>query len=210
MNKTKTKEILTILKEIIPNPVCELNYSNPFELLIATVLSQQTKDQRVNEITPLLFNKYPNPLALSKADINDVEKIISPLGLAKMKAKNVISLSYDLATKYNSTVPESIEELIQLNGVGRKTASVLLVEAFKFPAVPGDTHVLRVSNRLGLSKSNDPIIVENDLKKLIDINEWIISHHLFIHFGRYHCLSKNPKCTECRLRKYCIYDKKKI
>ena len=210
MNKTKTKEILTILKEIIPNPVCELNYSNPFELLIATVLSQQTKDQKVNEITPLLFNKYPNPLALSKADINDVEKIISPLGLAKMKAKNVISLSYDLATKYNSTVPESIEELIQLNGVGRKTASVLLVEAFKIPAVPVDTHVLRVSNRLGLSKSNDPIIVENDLKKLIDINEWIISHHLFIHFGRYHCLSKNPKCTECRLSKYCIYDKKKI
>ena len=142
------------------------------------------------------------------ADINDVEEIIEPLGLYKNKAKSIISLSKALYEKYDSKVPNTIEELILLPGVGRKTASVMLVEAFKIPAIPVDTHVARISNRLGYSKSDNPEMIENDLKKYIPMDDWIISHHLFIHFGRYHCKSANPNCNECKLIKYCNYKKK--
>lgn len=203
MNKEKSKEIINILKIIIDNPRCELDYNNPFELLIATILSAQTKDIRVNMVTPFLFNKYPNPCDLANGDIKEVETIIAPLGLAHMKAKNIINVSKELFLKYNSIVPNTIEELIKLPGVGRKTASVILVEAFKIPAIPVDTHVLRIAKRLGYTKSDNPTIVENDLKKYIPIDDWIISHHLFIHFGRYKCMGKNPLCDGCKLIKYC-------
>ena len=203
MNKEKSNEIIKILEEIIPNPVCELDYNNPFELLIATILSQQTKDKRVNEVTKVLFSKYPDPKSLMSADSLEVEKIIAPVGLGKMKAKNIIMASQDLYEKYDSIVPSDLDELIKLSGVGRKTASVVLAEAFKIPAVPVDTHVLRVTNRLGYVKSDNPLVVEEAIKKYIPKDKWIISHHLFIHFGRYKCLSKNPLCSECRLKEYC-------
>ncbi|MBR6071243.1 MAG: endonuclease III [Acholeplasmatales bacterium] len=203
MNNKRALEIINILKEIIADPRCELDYNNIFELVIATVLSAQTKDSRVNEVTKVLFDKYPTPALLSLASLSDVINIISPLGLAKMKASNIINLSKVLVDEYNSIVPDDIESLMKLPGVGRKTASVILVEGFKIPAVPVDTHVLRVSNRLGFSKSNNTIVVEGDIKKLLPKDLWIVSHHLFIHFGRYICLSKNPKCLGCRLKKYC-------
>lgn len=203
MNKTKAIEIINSLKIIIDNPRCELDYSNLFELLVATVLSAQTKDSRVNEVTKILFKKYPNPLDLMDGDINEVINIISPLGLAKMKAKNIILLSEVLVNDFGSIVPNNIDDLMRLPGVGRKTASVVLVEGFKIPAIPVDTHVARVSNRLGFTKSSDPNKIEEDLKKYIPKDMWIISHHLFIHFGRYICLSKNPLCERCNLSKYC-------
>ena len=203
MNKNISNEIITILEEIIPNPVCELDYNNPFELLIATILSQQTKDKRVNEVTKVLFSKYPNPESLMNAQIDEVEKIIAPVGLGKMKSKNIIMASKDLYYKYNSIVPSNLDDLMLLSGVGRKTASVVLAEAFKIPAVPVDTHVLRVSNRLGYAKSDNPLVVEEALKKYIPKDKWILSHHLFIHFGRYKCLSKNHMCSECKLKNYC-------
>ncbi len=207
MNKNKSNEILQILKEIVINPRCELNYNNPFELLIATILSAQTKDQRVNLVTVDLFNKYPNPLALAKADIENVKDIIKPLGLYEVKANTIINVSNELVNKFNSEVPNTLESLMSLSGVGRKTASVVLVEAFKIPAVPVDTHVLRVAKRLGYTKSENPIEVEADIKKFIPKNEWIISHHLFIHFGRYTCLSKNPRCENCKLASFCKKEK---
>lgn len=204
MNKKKAIEIIDILKEIIENPRCELDYNNNFELVVATVLSAQTKDSRVNEVTKILFKLYPTPIELSKANVDNVINIIMPLGLAKMKANNIIALSNVLVNKFNSIVPNSIEELMMLPGVGRKTASVVLVEGFKIPAVPVDTHVLRVAKRLGFTKSSDSMIVEKVLKKYIPEELWIISHHLFIHFGRYICLSQNPKCIGCKLKNYCL------
>lgn len=207
MNKKNAIEIIDSLKLIIDNPRCELDYSNLFELLVATVLSAQTKDYRVNEVTKILFKKYPNPSSLKDGDIIDVIDIISPLGLAKTKAKNIILLSEVLVRDFDSTVPNNIDDLMKLPGVGRKTASVILVEGFKIPAIPVDTHVLRVSKRLGFTKFSDPIKVEEDLKKYIPKDMWIVSHHLFIHFGRYICLSKNPLCQKCNLLKFCKNEK---
>ena len=203
MNKYRSNEIIQKLITIIDNPRCELDYNNIFELAVATILSAQTKDSRVNEVTKELFKKYPDPKTLAEGDPEEVEKILKPLGLCKNKAKNIISLSKALIEKYNGEIPNTIEELITLPGIGRKTASVILVEGFKIPAIPVDTHVLRVAQRLGFSKSDDPIKVEEDLKRFIQEENWIISHHLFIHFGRYHCTSRNPKCDGCILKRYC-------
>ena len=206
MNKTKSEEILNELKIIIPNPVCELNFNNTFELIIAVTLSAQTTDKRVNEITKILFSKYDSPLSLSIAKFDDVYEIIKPLGLANSKAKNIISISKDIHEKYNDIVPNSLEELTKLAGVGRKTASVVLAVGFNIPAFPVDTHLIRMANRLGYSKSNDPIVVENDYKKYIKRDDWILAHHLFLLFGRYHCKASKPNCLDCKINKYCKFD----
>ena len=206
MNKIKSDEILNELKNIIPNPVCELNFNNTFELIIAVTLSAQTTDKRVNEITKILFSKYDSPLSLSNAKFDDVYEIIKPLGLANSKAKNIISISKDIHEKYNDIVPNSLEELTKLDGVGRKTASVVLAVGFNIPAFPVDTHLIRMANRLGYSKSNDPIIVEKDYKKYIKKDDWILAHHLFLLFGRYHCKASKPNCLDCKLSKYCKFD----
>ena len=206
MNKTKSEEILNELKIIIQNPVCELNFNNTFELIIAVTLSAQTTDKRVNEITKILFSKYDSPLSLSIAKFDDVYEIIKPLGLANSKAKNIISISKDIHEKYNDIVPNSLEELTKLAGVGRKTASVVLAEGFNIPAFPVDTHLIRMANRLGYSKSNDPIVVENDYKKYIKRDDWILAHHLFLLFGRYHCKASKPNCLGCKINKYCKFD----
>ncbi len=203
MNKYRSNEIIQKLITIIDNPRCELDYNNIFELTVATILSAQTKDSRVNEVTKELFKICPDPKTMAEYDQEEIEKILKPLGLCKTKAKNIISLSKVLIEKYNGEVPNTLEELITLPGIGRKTASVILVEGFKIPAIPVDTHVLRVAQRLGFSKSDDPIKVEEDLKRFIVVDNWIISHHLFIHFGRYHCTSRNPKCNGCVLKRYC-------
>ncbi|MBQ6783390.1 MAG: endonuclease III [Acholeplasmatales bacterium] len=206
MNKIKSDEILNELKNIIPNPVCELNFNNTFELIIAVTLSAQTTDKRVNEITKFLFSKYADPLSLSNAKFGDVYEIIKPLGLANSKARNIISISKDIHEKYNDIVPNSLEELTKLAGVGRKTASVVLAVGFNIPAFPVDTHLIRMANRLGYSKSNDPIIVEKDYKKYIKKDDWILAHHLFLLFGRYHCKASKPNCLDCKLSKYCKFD----
>ena len=206
MNKIKSDEILNELKNIIPNPVCELNFNNTFELIIAVTLSAQTTDKRVNEITKILFSKYDSPLSLSIAKFDDVYEIIKPLGLANSKARNIISISKDIHEKYNDIVPNSLEELTKLDGVGRKTASVVLAVGFNIPAFPVDTHLIRMANRLGYSKSNDPIIVEKDYKKYIKKDDWILAHHLFLLFGRYHCKASKPNCLDCKLSKYCKFD----
>ncbi len=206
MNKIKSDEILNELKNIIPNPVCELNFNNTFELIIAVTLSAQTTDKRVNEITKILFSKYADPLSLLNAKFDDVYEIIKSLGLANSKARNIISISKDIHEKYNDIVPNSLEELTKLDGVGRKTASVVLAVGFNIPAFPVDTHLIRMANRLGYSKSNDPIIVEKDYKKYIKKDDWILAHHLFLLFGRYHCKASKPNCLDCKLSKYCKFD----
>lgn len=201
----KQTYILNSLREIIKEPKTELNYSNPFELLIAVLLSAQCTDKRVNMVTPQLFKKYPNPNFLSNAELKDVEKIIQSVGFYHNKANNIIELSKKLVQNFNGEVPSSREELITLNGVGRKTANVVLSIAFNQPAIAVDTHVHRVSNRLGLSKSNDVLKIEEDLMKIFDRLDWSEIHHLILLFGRYYCTAMKPKCKDCKFKSFCTY-----
>lgn len=203
----KSNRILQTVKEMFPNASCELNYNNHYELLIAVVLSAQTTDKRVNEVTVELFKKYPTAKDLSNANYNDVYNIISVLGLAKAKTNNIINLSKQLIEKYNNIVPNNREQLQSLPGVGRKTANAVLMEGFRIPAIAVDTHVSRVSNRLGLSNSDDVKIIEQDLMNLYDEKDYYFVHHGLLFFGRYHCLAKKPKCEECKLKDICNYQK---
>ena len=206
MNKQKSKEILDILKEIIVNPAPELVFHNTFELIIAVVLSAQTTDKRVNMTTKELFKKYPDPLSLSQADYDTVEEIVRPLGLSKTKAKNIIALSDILHKEYMDIVPSDFNRLVKLPGVGRKTASVVLAVGFNLPAMPVDTHLYRMAQRLGYIKEADSIKgAEDAYKKYIPKDEWAKAHHLFLLFGRYHCKAMNPECLDCKLKKYCKY-----
>ena len=201
----KSSRILNEIRLMFPNASCELNYNNLFELLIAVVLSAQTTDKRVNIITSELFIKYPNPSSLGNASYEDVYEIIKSLGLAKSKATNIIKLSQILEEKYSSIVPNTREELELLPGVGRKTANAVLMEGFRIPAIAVDTHVSRVSNRLGLSNSDDVKVIEQDLMKLYNKEDWYFVHHGLLFFGRYFCLAKNPMCDKCPLKDICNY-----
>ena len=204
MNKQKSKEILDILEQLIPNPICELNFNNLFELVCAVSLSAQTTDKRVNEITPELFRKYPNVDALSNAKYEDVYQIVKPLGFASSKSLNLINMSKMLIAKFNKEVPNSIEELEKLPGVGRKTANVILAVGFNIPAFPVDTHLIRMSHRLGYAKKTDKVLeIERKYTKYIDKEYWNKAHHLLLLFGRYHCKAINPKCDDCKLINYC-------
>ena len=206
MNKETSKKIVDILKEIIKNPAPELDFSNNFELVVAVVLSAQTTDKRVNMVTRKLFELYPNPLSLAMADYDNVCEIISPLGLAKGKTKNIISLANILHKDYMDNVPSDFKELEKLPGVGRKTASVVLALGFNIPAMPVDTHLYRMAKRLGYIKNSEDVLkAEEAYKKYIPKEEWILAHHLFLLFGRYHCMAKNPLCMECKLKGYCKY-----
>lgn len=199
----RTNKIIDILKNEYKDAKCELNYSDDFTLLVSVVLSAQTTDKRVNEVTPILFNKYPNPLILSKANVEDVEKIIKPLGLYKNKSKSIINLAKELVEKYDSKVPNTRDELMQLSGVGRKTANVLLAEYYNYPCMPVDTHIKRVANVLGLSISDDVLEIEKDLEEKIDKNILAKSHLYLLLFGRYICKAKSPLCDECKLKEFC-------
>lgn len=195
------------LDEILPNAKCELNYSKDYELLIAVMLSAQTTDKKVNKVTEILFSSYPSLIDLSKAKYENVYEIIKPLGLASSKAKNVILISQRLIDEFDGIVPNDIDKLMSLNGVGRKTASVVVGELFLEEVIPVDTHVSRVSKRLKLVKETDePDEIEIKLEKMIKERR-ILFHHQMIHFGRYYCLSKSPHCENCKLQEICSYFK---
>lgn len=195
-------EILNFLDELFPNARCELHYNTKFQLLIAIILSAQTTDLKVNKITPILFDKYKTIESLSNALVSDVVEILKPLGLARMKANNIISTA-KIIHMNNDNIPSVKEELVKLPGVGGKTANVYMAEGLGINAFAVDTHVKRVSNRLGISKSDDPNVIEKDLMKYFAEENWIKLHHQFIFFGRYFCKARNPKCEDCKLRKHC-------
>lgn len=196
--------IQSYLDELLPHAGCELNYSKPHELLIAVILSAQTTDKSVNQVTPNLFVRYPNLIDLANADIKEVEEIIKSIGLYKAKAKNIISLAKILVEKYDSKVPEEKDILVTLPGVGNKTAGVTRLELFKADELPVDTHVARISKRLGLASKNDePNEIEKKLKKAFPKSNWGKLHHQFIHFGRYYCKAKNPECKNCKISEIC-------
>ncbi|MBQ2471637.1 MAG: endonuclease III [Acholeplasmatales bacterium] len=205
MNKQKSKEILDILKGIIKNPAPELDFKNPYELIIAVVLSAQTTDKRVNSVTKDLFLKYPSSKDLASADYSLVKEIISPLGLSSTKAKNIIALAKELDLNHG-IVPSSFDSLIKLPGVGRKTANVVLALGFNIPAMPVDTHLYRMAIRLGYIRCDMDIVdAEIAYKKYIPKDEWTLAHHLFLLFGRYYCKALHPLCDNCKLKNYCKY-----
>lgn len=201
---TAIKSIYRQLKKAYPNATTELAWRNPFELLIATILSAQTTDKKVNETTPILFGKYPTPQALANADLADVERIVKPLGYFRQKAKTIINTAKVLVEKFGSEVPKSMDELTQLPGVGRKTGAIVLSTAFGIQeGIAVDTHVQRVAQRLGLTKNKQPEKIECDLMALMPRKEWGQFGHTLVLHGRYVCLAKKPKCNECPLEMYC-------
>ena len=194
---------------MFPSARCELFYSKDYELVIAVMLSAQTTDKSVNAVTPILFNKYPSLEDLNNAPLEDIEEILKPIGLYKNKAKNLKGIVNDLINRFNYQVPSDKDLLMTLPGVGNKTAGVIRAEVFKIPDLPVDTHILRISKRLNLAKKDDaPIDVERKLKKIIPEDRWIKAHHQLIHFGRYYCLARSPKCETCKIKEWCSYKNK--
>lgn len=207
--KKKIKIIVDKLMETYPDAECELKYETPFQLLIATVLSAQTTDKKVNEVTKKLFKNYGTLdkfLTLSEEKLQDIIKVI---GLYKTKSRNIVALCKVLRDNFNGEVPKTRDELVTLPGVGRKTANVVISNCFGVQAFAVDVHVFRVSNRIGLANANTPEKTELDLMKNIDKNLWTICHHTIIFHGRRCCTSRNPKCEECTIKSYCKYYKNK-
>src|SRR5437588_2299443 len=193
-------DIVSRLKQMYPKAKCTLDFTNPFELLIATMLSAQSTDMRVNIVTKSLFHKYPNPQAFASAKQPEMEREVRQTGFFRNKAKAVIAASKAIVEKHGGQVPRTMEELTALPGVGRKTANVVLSNAFKTPVgIVVDTHVTRLSGRLGLTANNDAEKIEHDLMKLIPPKEWTAFSHRLIEHGRAICIARKPKCDECDL-----------
>ena len=198
------KEIMDYLNSLFPNPKCELNYNKDYELLIATVLSAQTTDKRVNEVTKVLFDKYDSLEKLSKADVEDIRKIIKPIGMVSKKGEYVIEISKYLLNNCGGKVPNDDDILTSISGVGRKTSHVVRSVLFDAPAIAVDTHVNRVSKRLGIADEEDDVLtVEEKLMKFFPKESWSKIHLSLVLFGRYHCTAKNPNCSECKLKDIC-------
>ena len=201
-------EILDAIEEIFPNAKCELHHESPFQLLVAVVLSAQTTDESVNKVTPALFKAYPTSKEMAMASISDIEPYIRRIGLYRNKARSISALSKDLEAKFDGVVPSSYKDLMSLAGVGRKTANVVRSVAFDIPSFAVDTHVDRVSKRLGLAKPYDSVEkVEEKLKRKIDRDRWNQGHHDFIFFGRYLCTARQPQCQRCPFTSVCRKDK---
>lgn len=202
--KKRTKEILAILDEQYGRKyVCYLNYETPWQLLIATMLSAQCTDARVNLVTADLFQKYDTLEKFASADLKELEQDIKPTGFYHNKAKNIIACTKDLLYKFGGEVPRSLEDLTSLAGVGRKTANVIRGNIYHDPSVVVDTHVKRISRRLGLTKNEDPEKIEMDLMKELPKDHWILYNIQIITFGRSICTARSPKCEQCFLQKYC-------
>ncbi len=208
--KSDAIKIVEILKETYPDATCSLDFTTPFEMVISVMLSAQCTDERVNKTTPSLFKKYNTPEKMANIDIKELEKIIHPCGFYKNKAKNIIACSKRLIQNYNSIVPENIEDLMTLAGIGRKSANVIMLEAFNNPVgIAVDTHAKRISNLVGFSKESEPEKIEQDLLKQFP-KEYIKDiNHLFVWHGRKTCIARKPKCLECSINAYCsAYNKK--
>ena len=207
--KENVVKIIEELKKMYPDAKCSLDFSTPFEIGIAVMLSAQCTDERVNKITPILFEKYKKPEDYVKASLKEIEEIIKPCGFYKNKAKNLKGYAKDIVEKYNGKMPETMEELIKLPGIGRKSANVIMLEAFNNPqGIAVDTHAKRIANRMGLSKEKEPSKIEQDLIKQVPKKYFKDVNHLLVWHGRQTCNARKPKCEECRVNKYCeLYNK---
>lgn len=197
-------EKLQYIYSLYPHAQCELHYQTIFQLLIAVVLSAQTTDARVNQATENLFLKFPDAHLLKNASLKEVEEIIKSIGMYKVKAKHLLEIAKIIDEKYHGEVPKNKEDLLQLPGVGNKTANVILAEGYKIPALPVDTHINRIAKRLKYADIEDSVeVVEEKLKKAIEPEKWIQMHHSLIFFGRYFCKAKQPECDKCQLKDQC-------
>jgi len=210
VQKKRARTILKRLKERYPDIGTALDYRDGFQLIVATVISAQTTDETVNKITPVLFERYPTPVDLAAANPEDVERVIFSSGFYRQKTKSIIALSRALMEHFDGVVPSSLEQLVTLPGVGRKTASVVLAEAFKSPAIAVDTHVQRVSRRLDLTFNTDPVKIEQDLKALFPRKEWAGISMRMIQFGRDVCDARRPLCESCELNRICRWPGKRV
>lgn len=201
--RTRAVKIDAALAKAYPDAKCALHHKNALELLIATILSAQCTDERVNKVTPALFSRYPDAKAFADADRGELERMIQSTGFFRNKAKSIQECCKVLVEKYAGAVPRTMEELVPLPGIGRKTANVILGNAFGIPGIPVDTHVGRLSRRMGLTKNEDPVKVERDLMALIPEKEWTDFGHRMIFHGRQICQSRKPKCAECVVNKLC-------
>ena len=211
LNKAQIQFCLEQIEDMFPDAHCELNHSNPFELTIAVLLSAQCTDALVNKVTPKLFAKYKTPQDYLKVSVEELQNDIRSIGLYRNKAKNIQKLSELLLTEYDGEIPKDRDELTKLPGVGRKTANVVVSVAYGIPAIAVDTHVERVSKRLGICRWKDSVLqVEETLMKKIPRSLWGATHHRLIFFGRYHCKAQNPNCPECPLLSICREGKKRM
>jgi endonuclease-3 len=206
--KGRAKEFVKFLETRYADAECSLLHENPFQLITATILSAQCTDARVNIVTRTLFKKYPDPAALASANLEELCEDVKPTGFFRNKAKSLKGMAQMLLDKHNGEVPDTMEDLIVLPGVGRKTANVILGNCFGKPAIVVDTHVKRISNRLGLTKNSDPDKIEQDLYKLIPAEKGSDWSHQVILFGREICMARSPKCSECPINSFCPTYKK--
>jgi endonuclease-3 len=197
------ESMMDIFNEVYPSPKCELNYDTPFQLLIATVLAAQATDKKVNEVTKQLFKKYKAPADFLELAEDDLAKEIKSINFYRTKARNILSICRILVTEFNGQVPRNQEHLVKLPGVGRKTANVVLSNAFGVPAIAVDTHVHRVSNRLGLVDTSNVLDTELELQKIILKEQWSVAHNYLVLHGRYVCTAKKPKCEACKISYLC-------
>ena len=200
---TRITKIVSLLKQEYPDSKCSLSFDNSFQLLVATILSAQCTDERVNRVTGKIFPKYPDAKAFSSLSEKKIRKLVYSTGFYNNKAKNIKGMSDTVNKKYNGEIPDNIDQLTQLPGVGRKTANVVLGNVFNIPSLVVDTHVTRITNLLEFVKSKNAVIIEKELCEIVDSKDWSIFAHLLIDHGRKVCIANRPKCQECILRDLC-------
>jgi len=209
MKKEDIIKIIEILKTTYPEATCSLDFKNPFELGISVMLSAQCTDERVNKITPTLFEKYKKPEDYINSTLEEIEEVIKPCGFYKNKAKNVYGYAQIILEQYNGKMPETMEELVKLPGIGRKSANVIMLEAFNNPqGIAVDTHAKRIANRIGLSNEKEPLRIEQDLMKIIPKEYFKDVNHLLVWHGRNICNARKPQCEKCPIKEYCNFYKK--
>ncbi len=210
MKKEETNKLINILRKTYPDACCSLDFSTPFEIAVSVMLSAQCTDERVNKTTPLLFKRCKTIEDYANIDLKELEKLIHPCGFYHNKAKNIKLCARQVIENFNGILPKDMKSLISLAGIGRKSANVIMLEAFGIAeGIAVDTHCKRISNRIGLSKQSDPDKIEQDLIKQIDKNNLKDVNHLFVWHGRYTCESRNPKCDKCTINAYCTYYREK-
>jgi len=203
----RIKWIMELLEAEYGRAVCTLDYANPLHLLISTQLAAQCTDERVNKVTPALFDRFPTAFDFMNADIGEIEELIRSTGFFRNKARNIKACCEKIVTDFEGRVPGTMEELLKLPGVGRKTANVVLGEIFKVPGIIVDTHAGRLSRRIGLTENTDPVKVEKDLMGLIPRDKWTVFSHWLVSHGRAVCNSRKPLCHECMIKPYCDFGK---
>ena len=202
-DKKRMREVLRVLKREYPESECSLSFTTPYQLMVATILSAQCTDERVNKVTPALFERFPGPNEMAKADLKAIEELVKSTNFFRNKAKAIQESARALIRDHGGQVPQSLDELVKLRGVGRKTANVILGVAFKVPGLVVDTHVGRLSRRLGFTKKLDPVKVEHELMEIVPREDWTHYAHLMIDHGRKVCTARRAFCGECPLARYC-------